>query len=197
MTSRGIFVEVHLWKKQNYTATWEWRRDVSGYMLFAGYNYGSGNIRRMISALKFTMLSGTGLCLIMLIPFVWLAPSFVRAFTSDRQIIETGVQFLHAQVWTIPFMAVQMTVMWTSQATGQAVRAMIVNLGRQCLFYIPFLYLFNYLWGLKGLLHAQMAAVYWQQRSHFWSAYRCCVACTRSLAWKGKQQCLNRHLYNT
>lgn len=131
---------------------------VSGYMPFAGYNYGSGNIRRMISALKFTMLSGTGLCLIMLIPFVWLAPSFVRAFTSDRQIIETGVQFLHAQAWAVPFMAVQMTMMCTFQATGQAVRAMIVNLGRQCLFYIPFLYLFNYLWGLKGLLHAQMAA---------------------------------------
>lgn len=37
-------------------------------------------------------------------------------------------------------------------------RAMLVNLGRQCLFNIPFLYLFNRLWGLSGLLHAQMGA---------------------------------------
>lgn len=35
---------------------------------------------------------------------------------------------------------------------------MLLNLGRQLLFYIPFLYLFNYLWGLTGLLYAQTGA---------------------------------------
>ena len=31
-------------------------------------------------------------------------------------------------------------------------------MGRQFLFYVPYLYLFNYIWGLEGLLRVQMAA---------------------------------------
>lgn len=131
---------------------------VSGYMPFAGYNYGANRFKRMLSALRFTMLSGTCLCLVLLVPFLWLAPAFVKVFTSDAQIIEVGVAFLHAYAWVVPFMAIQMSMMCTFQATGSAVRAMVVNLGRQCLFNIPFLYLFNRLWGLSGLLYAQMSA---------------------------------------
>lgn len=106
---------------------------VSGYMPFAGYNFGAGKIKRMLSALKFTIISGTCLCLVLLVPFLWLAPAFVRAFTSDAQIIEVGVSFLRAYAWVVPFMALQMSMMCTFQATGSAVRAMVVNLGRQCL----------------------------------------------------------------
>lgn len=131
---------------------------VSGYMPFARYNYVARNIKRMLSALKFTILSGTGLCLVLLLPFLSLAPFFIRAFSSDNKIIDVGVSFLHAYAWVVPFMAVQMCMMCTFQAMGEAVRAMIVNLGRQLLFYIPFLYLFNHLWGLTGLLYAQTGA---------------------------------------
>ncbi|MCI8438977.1 MAG: hypothetical protein HFF73_05625 [Oscillospiraceae bacterium] len=133
---------------------------VTGYMPFAGYNYGAGNFKRMLSALKFTMLSGTGICLVLLVPFVWLSPNFVGAFTTDAQIIDVGVRFLRAQAWAVPIMAVQSTMMVTFQATGQAIRAMTVNMGRQLLYNIPFLFLFSRLWGLNGLLHAQMAADY-------------------------------------
>lgn len=131
---------------------------VSGYMPFAGYNYGAMNIKRMVLALKFTMISGTVLCLVLLVPFIWLAPAFVKAFTSDARIIETGVSFLRAYAWVVPFMAIQMSIMCTFQATGNALRAMAVNLGRQLLFNIPFLYLFNHLWGLTGLFYAQAGA---------------------------------------
>ncbi len=131
---------------------------ISGYMPFAGYNYGAGKYRRMLSSMKFSLISGTGLCLVLLIPFLWLAPGFLRLFTSDPQIIDVGVRFLRAYAWVVPFMAVQMTVMCTFQAVGDGVRSMLINLGRQLLFYIPFLYLFNHLWGLTGLLYAQTGA---------------------------------------
>ena len=36
----------------------------------------------------------------------------------------------------------------------------IIDVGRQLLYNIPFLFLFSHLWGLNGLLHAQMAADY-------------------------------------
>lgn len=43
---------------------------------------------------------------------------------------------------------------------SQAIQAMTVNMGRQLLYNIPFLFLFSRLWGLNGLLHAQMVADY-------------------------------------
>lgn len=157
---------------------------VTGYMPFAGYNYGAGNFKRMLSALKFTMLSGTGICLVLLIPFVWLSPNFVGAFTTDAQIIDVGVRFLRAQAWAVPIMAVQSTMMVTFQATGQAIRAMTVNMGRQLLYNIPFLFLFSRLWGLNGLLHAQMAADY----CTVITAVLIGIPLLRSLHQKSKQQ---------
>ncbi len=130
---------------------------VSGYMPFAGYNFGAKNRTRVISAWKFTLLTSTGICIVLLIPFLWLARPFIQAFSSNPEIIDVGIRFLHAQAWALPFMGVQLTMMSTFQAAGQAVKAMIVNLGRQCLFYIPMLYIFNHFWQLTGLMHAQMA----------------------------------------
>lgn len=131
---------------------------VSGYMPFAGYNYGAKKYRRMLSALKFTILSGTALCLIMLVPFVWLAAAYMRIFTSDSEIIEVGCMFLRGYAWVVPGMALQTALMCTFQALGAAVRATLLNLGKQVLFCIPFLWLFNRLWGLKGLVYAQTGA---------------------------------------
>lgn len=131
---------------------------VQGYVPLAGYNYGSGNVRRLLGGLKFTMLTGTVICLLFLIPFTVLAPAYIGAFTTNREIIDIWTQFLHAQAWAVPIMAIQTSLMSTFQATGQAVRAMVINLGRQCLFYLPFLYVSNRLWGMSGILYAQMAS---------------------------------------
>lgn len=131
---------------------------VSGYMPFSGYNYGAKKYKRMLSALKFTILSGTGLCLIMLIPFIWLAPAYMRIFTSDSEIIEVGCMFLRGYAWVVPGMALQMTLMCTFQSVGAAGRATLLNLGKQLLFCIPFLWLFNRWWGLSGLVYAQTGA---------------------------------------
>ena len=131
---------------------------VQGYVPLAGYNFGAGNVKRMINGLKFTIVTGTGICLLFLIPFTVLAPTYMGAFTTNREIIEIGTLFLHAQAWAVPIMAIQTSLMSTFQATGKAMRALVINLGRQCLFYLPFLYLFNHLWGMNGLLHVQMAS---------------------------------------
>ncbi len=131
---------------------------VSGYMPFAGYNYGAKKYRRMLSALRFTILSGTALCLVMLIPFLWLAPAYMRIFTSENEIIEVGCMFLRGYAWVVPGMALQTALMCTFQSVGAAGRATLLNLGKQLLFCIPFLWLFNRWWGLKGLVYAQTAA---------------------------------------
>lgn len=133
---------------------------VSGYMPFAGYNYGANNINRLTSALKFTAVTATGACIILLIPFVGLSHWFMTAFTSDTEIINTGVMFLRIQAFAVPILGLQLTMMCTFQAMGKAVHALVINLGRQCLFYIPLLYILNNMFMLQGLMLAQPIADY-------------------------------------
>ena len=131
---------------------------VTGYAPFAGYRYGAHNTHRLIEGLKFTMICGTAACLVFLALLLGFGGTFMRAFSNDAGIISTGIQVIRAQAWAVPFMAVQMTMMATFQATGQALKATIVNLGRQCLFYIPLMFLFNSIWHLTGLMYAQCVA---------------------------------------
>lgn len=131
---------------------------VMGFTPFAGYNYGARNTHRLIAAIKFTMLTGTAGCIVFLFLFLGVGPLFMRAFTSNDSVIEVGVRLLHAQAWCVPTLAIQMTMMATFQATGQAIKAAIVNFGRQCIFFIPLLLILNSVWGLTGLMYAQSVA---------------------------------------
>lgn len=122
-----------------------------GYMPFAGYNLGANRIDRVTAAFKFTLITSTILSLVLLIPFVGVAHPFMAAFTSDQATIDVGVMILTTWAYCLPVLGVQFTMMSTLQVFGQATRAMIVNIGRQSVFYFPFLYLLNKLFGLTGL----------------------------------------------
>ena len=122
-----------------------------GYMPFAGYNLGANRIDRVTEAFKFTIISSTILSLVLLVPFVGVARPFMTAFTSDKATIDVGVMILSTWAVCLPFIGIQFTMMSTLQVFGQAARAMIVNIGRQSIFYFPFLYLLNHFFGLTGL----------------------------------------------
>lgn len=124
----------------------------SGYMPFASYNLGAGKIKRMKDSLKFTLLSSTILCCALIIPFVGLARPFMAAFTSDVGAINVGVLFLKIYAVSLPCLGVQFTMMSTLQVLGKAARAMVVNIGRQTVFFLPVLYLLNYWLKLTGLV---------------------------------------------
>lgn len=124
----------------------------SGYMPFASYNLGAGKVKRMKSAFKFTLLSSTALGCILLIPFIGIARPFLSAFTSDAAAIDVGVKFLRLWAICLPVLGVQFTLMSTLQVLGKAARAMIINIGRQTVFFLPVLYLLNHWFQLTGLL---------------------------------------------
>jgi Na+-driven multidrug efflux pump len=65
---------------------------------------------------------------------------------------------MRAFIWGIPFLGVQMTMMVTFQSLGKSIEATIVTLGRQCIFYIPSLYLLNHFFGFNGFIYAQPIA---------------------------------------
>ncbi len=72
--------------------------------------------------------------------------------------IGAGTKILHAFCWGAPFIGMQMTLMVTFQATGKAVRAMLISLGRQCILYLPLVLILNAQLGFDGYIYAQPAA---------------------------------------
>ncbi len=129
-----------------------------GYMPFAGYNLGAGRVDRVKKAFRFTLVSSTGISLVLLIPFLLGAEAFMGAFTTNQAIIHVGTMILKFWAMCLPFLGAQFTTISTLQVFGQAGRAMVVNIGRQTIFFFPFLYLFNRFGGLTGLFMTNPAA---------------------------------------
>jgi len=129
-----------------------------GYQPFAGFNYGAKNSDRLIKAFKITMLYNSIISVFFTIIFALFSKNVIKIFIDDPQVINAGAKILRAFLWGLPFIGVQSTLMVTFQATGKALRAMFISLGRQCIFYIPLLFILNDLFGFNGFIFAQPVA---------------------------------------
>jgi putative MATE family efflux protein len=129
-----------------------------GMQPFIGFNYGAKHYHRLFSGVRASITLGTVVCLGFTVLFVIAARWFVRQFSSDMQVITTGTRMMRLAIIGLPFMSLQMTFMTYLQATGQALKAMIVNLSRQCLILIPVITLMNFFFKLDGFLLAQPIA---------------------------------------
>jgi Na+-driven multidrug efflux pump len=65
---------------------------------------------------------------------------------------------MYAFLLGLPVMGAQMTLMVTFQALGKPVLSTIVSLGRQCLFYLPLLFILNHIWRFEGFMYSQPLA---------------------------------------
>jgi putative MATE family efflux protein len=129
-----------------------------GIQPFIGFNYGAKNFRRLFSGIRASITLGTCVCLLFAVLFAAGARWFVRQFSSDPQVIAVGTRMLRLAIIGLPFMSLQSTFMTYLQATGQALKAMIVSLSRQCLILIPVITLMNFFFKLDGFLLAQPVA---------------------------------------
>jgi putative MATE family efflux protein len=129
-----------------------------GYQPFAGFNFGAKNYDRLRKGFKLTILYATVVCITGSVILRLLGDTFIRFFINDTATIEAGTAMMHTFVWGLPFVGSQITLMVTFQSFGKSVQAMVITLGRQFLFYIPLLYLLNYLLGFNGFIWAQPAA---------------------------------------
>lgn len=136
---------------------------VQGFMPFAGYNYGAKQYDRLKQGFKTTLLYGTILSVFFTIIFILFNEPLISMFMKETDenaaaTIAAGAKILRAFVWCAPFFGIQFTMMVTFQATGKALKAMVVSLGRQCLVYLPLLFILNAQFGFDGFIYAQPAA---------------------------------------
>jgi putative MATE family efflux protein len=129
-----------------------------GYQPFAGFNYGAKNFVRLKQGFKVTVFLTTIVCCTGCLTFFLFGDFLIRFFIDDEKTIEAGASMLRVFIFGLLVLGIQATLMTTFQALGKSTAAMLVSLGRQLLFYVPFLYLLNGLFGFNGFIFAQPAA---------------------------------------
>lgn len=125
--------------------------------LFA-YSFGSKNYKRLRQTIKLTIIYGVSVGLIVTTAFQLFAPSIIRIFIDDPEIITLGTEMLKIISLTGTIIPVILIIISIMQAIGKAVLALILSICRQGLVFIPTVIIANSLFGLDGIMWAQPIA---------------------------------------
>ena len=85
------------------------------------------------------------------------APGLIGIFSESEEVISIGAKTLRAFMLMLPFVGTVSIERNTFNAIGKAMYAFTITVVRQLVLYIPFLLIFNRIWGYYGLIHAQPA----------------------------------------
>lgn len=130
-----------------------------GFQPVCGFNYGAGLYMRVRKAFWFCVrVSAVALVCISLAGFVF-APQIVALFRrEDALVIAIGAKALRLQCLTIPLMSWVIINNMLLQTVGEAVKASILALARQGLFFLPVILILPGLCQMTGVQLAQPIA---------------------------------------
>ena len=127
----------------------------AGCQPLMGYNYGAENYERMRKLIRSGVIVITTMELCILVIYGVFAPNMIGIFSESSEVIQIGTVTLRSFMLMLPFVGSTSLVRNTFNAMGKPFYAFGITIVRQLLLYIPFLLLFNRLWGYTGLIHAQ------------------------------------------
>jgi len=122
-----------------------------GFMPIAGYNYGAKKYDRVLSVLKTAIAWSTGLCIFALLLFSVFSETFIRFFTTDRQLIDIGSKALKIFIIAFPVVGIHIIGSGLFQVLGKAKASFFLAVSRQLLFLIPCVFIFPLIWGKDGI----------------------------------------------
>jgi putative MATE family efflux protein len=131
---------------------------VKGLQPMAGYNYGAGNFQRLREAVCCSLILTTSFCVLWSILIVIFTSPIISCFGKDETMQEIARIALRANTimfFTFGFQFVYSTLY---MAIGRARQSLLLNIGRQGLFFIPTILLLPSYWGLNGVLYVQPIA---------------------------------------
>lgn len=130
----------------------------AGCQPILGFCYGAKDFKRLKAVIRSGIMITTLIEFVVMAVFGVLAPYLVSAFTDTQEVIRMGAQTLRAMMWILPFVGTTSIARNTYSAMGMPVPSFGITIVRQLVLYIPFMVLFNRLWGYAGLIHAQPAS---------------------------------------
>lgn len=129
-----------------------------GMVPLVGYNFGCGNAERMRAFSSLGRLAILGFSVLCAVVFRCFAEKLVGLFIADAETIRLGATFLRGRCFSLPFMMIGYHVVNYMNAVGRGKVSLLLALLRHVILIIPILLLMNRLWGMEGLIWAQLAA---------------------------------------
>lgn len=136
-----------------------------GMMPLVAYNFASGNHKRMNDVIRTTRIYGVCISLGCMALFQLIAPWLCKAFLSVKNGDPTAAEitlgfaevFLRIRVCASVFQFFNYSGSFTMQGVGYGTGTLIHAIVRIVVLYIPFMYLFSWLFQEKGLAMALVA----------------------------------------
>lgn len=125
-----------------------------GVLPLVGYSYSAKNYRRMTDAIKIDfILSFTVAAVGSLLLFTCAGP-IVRAFINDAETVRYGRLFQRIICITGPCIAITMLAITSFQSVGRKTEPALLSVLRKGGLDVPFMFLMNALFGVKGIVWA-------------------------------------------
>lgn len=130
----------------------------TGIQPLIGYNYGSGDWKRMKKFMRFGMMCNVTFGVLITIVYFIFSKPIIQIFINDAAVIGYGVDILRAIMLSGPFVGILFIFMNTFQAMGKALPSLILSLSRQGLVFFPVLIISNKIFGFQGIVYSQPVA---------------------------------------
>ena len=129
-----------------------------GFQPVCGFNYGAKRFDRVRRAFWFCIrVSSVVLVAMAFAGYIW-SPQIVALFRDDAKVLEIGAQALRFQCLSFPLLGWIIICNMLLQNIAKTMRASILSMARQGLFFLLLIFTLPTFWGLTGVLACQPLA---------------------------------------
>lgn len=129
-----------------------------GVMPLVGYNFSSGNMKRLNGAIMFTVKLSMTVAVVTSVLFFAFAPGITELFIENSKVIEYGSAFMRGLCLAQPFLAMDFFAVGVFQACGLGKLSFGFAIMRKILLEIPAIIVLNLIFPMYGLAYAQLFA---------------------------------------
>jgi Na+-driven multidrug efflux pump len=129
-----------------------------GMLPLVAYNYGAGNRERMKKVITACRVAGIAFALFCVLLFEIFSEQIVYFFIEEAKTVALGTNYLRICCLATPLLFCNLLATFALQAMGRGPQSLLLSVCRQGLVNIPMLFLLNYLFGLYGVVSAQLVA---------------------------------------
>ncbi len=124
---------------------------VQGLRPILGYNYGAGEVKRVRTAIRYSLILTAGLMLLGTLLSLLIPSRILSLFDADPELMQAGVTAL--RVICLGFLVSTIGIVYsgTFEALGKGRQSLTISLLRQFLLTIPLGYLLSRIWGPAGV----------------------------------------------
>jgi len=129
-----------------------------GFQPVCGYNYGAKRYGRVKEGFFFCIKVATVVSFVLSLIMFIFAPQFVGIFNEGDAVVEIGKSALRLQCVAFQFVPLITFTNMMLQTMGKVVPATLLSMGRQGVFFLPFVFLLPWLFNIQGLIWVQPVA---------------------------------------